>query len=645
MSFATLGLLGVVVTAGLTGCDGCGGSKVVPFGLDAGRSGGSGAGAGAGGGMSAGSAMTAEPGAETADTPDPPEFRPIQGRAHPAGTRTLRVGAETMRLGEGDGELRVSLVLDADADGDEDVFGVRVTDQQAQLVYGSQHPGRIAQRVLSTVSHADQCQVESAAGRSLSPRLGVLSLDLQCPSGLHESMWLFSIEERPRLRERFGTAPSAEGAVSALGSDATDGGEGEVSEGAEDPPAAVAAPMPPLPMRLSIAAQDVDDDGREDIRLAVRLGSAEPLATITWRDRTSGLSRDRAEPEASLMQMTVEAAGALRRDAPRARALAERVLSLHRALCREPGQPRLFVGESEGLQCGRSHASGKAAALVAATYAQAGEVFEAARAARAMTRQGRRVTPADRAMLQRAYDHAPRPAGLTLTDLGEVPGTGPLAFLDDDFVQAPGGRVLAVAGAQAEGVSAPAARPGAGRISDPNGRFEAVRVGRGCGGYLIELRAADPVMHGTPRAVSLETSPAAACADARTIETPEDDGGWVLLGWAPQGILVTRQDEVRVVPLDGDAEPAGPAHVLPPGTRPPAPLRGAAVDRQGRAFVVATPEGLVLRGLGPDTSTRFVRPEGWTDLEGPIRAVAIAPGRRAAALHRGTHVYVLRWGS
>jgi len=192
----------------------------------------------------------------------------------------------------------------------------------------------------------------------------------------------------------------------------------------------------------------------------------------------------------------------------------------------------------------------------------------------------------------------------------------------------------------------PPARLNAGLIVDPSGRFKASRVGRSCAAYVVELAALDPILHGPPRLATIAPLDAPRCAagSPSAIEAPED-GGFVPLGWAPQGLLLSRRDELWVLPLTDDARPAGEPFRVATGSLPPAPVNGPAIQRDGSRYLTALDAGVVLHTLGPEPSLTLLRPTGWSELTGDtaVRGLALAPSGNAAVVQRGAAVYLLTW--
>lgn len=718
-------LLGLVL--GLSGCEGCScqQDRLVTFGLDVGPHG-------------AGSATPDDaPGADGQQA-GTNEWTARDARALPPGTQRVELSGHPLQVS--DGELRAILMVDVDSDGDEDAYVLQARGPGAD---GGQAELRLSlARVAPTglvVSELGQsevpgvCTLSDAHGQTLAPSLVALGALYACPTGPASVSLIATLEAQPRLAERVSLwAPRA-----TADAPATEGSPTASSLAPGEPPASAAGAAGELPLSLALRAIDSNEDGAADLVAQLMLGAGEAQVSVelTWLSGASGLTRDRSEPEATLRALANAAAEPLTRQPEVALRGAQRVLSLYQALCSEGGAPRVQLGTVMGLPCGRSRGAGKAAAVLAAAHAQAGNVFEAAAAIARLDDPAFALSTAERRMVSRALGRAPGPRGLTMRKLADVTGRTGLSFLDDQHVQLPGGRVLSLrapappgatgtstarpgagdtaaadtgassatpaatpapgggasrapeapsGGPSAEDPAAPAARdatggaaptaggapaspsgntvedqsgagataslppprPNAGLIVDPSGRFRVQRVGRGCAAYAIELVALDPVLHGPPRVAAIAPLDAPRCqADTPPALEAAEDGGFVPLGWAPQGVLVARGASLWVVPLTDDARPAGAPFVVAPGALPPAPVNGPAITRDGTRYVTALDMGVVLHSVGPEPSVTLLRPSGWSDLpsDAPLRGLALSPGGNAAVLQRGAAVYLLTW--
>lgn len=114
----------------------------------------------------------------------------------------------------------------------------------------------------------------------------------------------------------------------------------------------VAAPALGETLSVDVDSSDRDGDGRDDIKLVFTLTSpenAKASAVLAYVDRAAGVSRDAAEPPASLSLAAktilgkAGATGAAEVDATR------RLLA---SLCAEGATPRVFDGEGSAIRCG-----------------------------------------------------------------------------------------------------------------------------------------------------------------------------------------------------------------------------------------------------------------------------------------------------
>jgi len=247
-----------------------------------------------------------------------------------------------------------SLRIDLDRDGLRDalVFGASGTKSAGSAGLWFLRGGESAfspatQLPQSNVELPEGCTLEGTHFQRLSDRTAALRTTLSCkgeagPSEQQRVM-LLSLDASPRLLERFVIRPAADSALTLA----------------------------------SLTADDTDSDGHDDVQLQLKLAGATADLTLRWLDRPSGLSRDSAEPEATLLSWA-ESAEARLDDAPeQAMALADATLRLHAAVCREPGAAAISVSGSWGLSCGASRAAGRAALARVIALANAGNVVGA----------------------------------------------------------------------------------------------------------------------------------------------------------------------------------------------------------------------------------------------------------------------------
>ena len=113
----------------------------------------------------------------------------------------------------------------------------------------------------------------------------------------------------------------------------------------------VAAPAPGESLSVDEDSSDRDNDGREDVKLVFTLigpEGAKASANLVFVDRAAGVSRDAAEPRASL---ALEAKAILAKSGPTAAADADAMRRLLSTLCAEGATPRVFDAEGSAIRC------------------------------------------------------------------------------------------------------------------------------------------------------------------------------------------------------------------------------------------------------------------------------------------------------
>ncbi|MCZ7686418.1 MAG: hypothetical protein M5U28_49745 [Sandaracinaceae bacterium] len=597
----------LAITAALvaSGCGSCEGEQV-PFGLDAGR----------------GAAVDHEP-----QGGEPSRARPTQ-RTFPDGTRRVDVEGAALEV---DGSIRALYADDLDRDGDRDALVlVAGADGSLRLLFAQRDASAFAApRLLDDAPPAEGCAIEEPSLEPLGAGWLLVRASVACaatPAASRHELWVVGLDRAPRALEHLAVL-DAEGRA-----------EGEVE--------------------LALAAADRDEDGHEDLVVTLSLtleGAASPVAIeLPWLDRPSGLARDGTEPERTFAERARDALRLLRRTPDRALAGSRGVAALHAALCREPGRARLRVGDADGIDCGRSDGAGRAATTIVRALAARGELLEALSALEAMSGAGLAIDDERRQAAQDAIAQAPATAGLTLREgpAHRAPSwsalhLSALAFLDEDrlLLRGDSPRVYTIS----SGEEAPADPSLAElRILDPSGAFAVAAVERRCQGHVLRVIDASALVAGqavgaprsTPLLATREAPAGAPCPDL-TPALRRDDGGFRVLGWAPQGVVAARGAELTVVPLDLSAAPAGPPSPLASGTLPPAPLPPGAITADGRWLVELRGAGVVVHRVSPAAPPALLWPEGWAAREGVASDPAISPSGRRVAVLRGGRVLLL----
>lgn len=590
----------------------CGDDAQVPFGLETEEA----------------SGQNTEEGAPLGATV-PEDFVPLVGDRPAIGTRALAIEGAPLESAEAD--VRSLLAEDFDSDGDRDALMLRVDDNSAAHVAFTRRDGSAfgAITMLGTALEARPgCTVATAELSTVSPTYAVARTARTCSEGENdEALWIISVDGTPRVHEQVVLLPPEGRTV------------GDVTVG----------------LRVS----DRDTDGRLDVVLDVEVttedGGAAARASMAWLDRPSGLARDTAEPEASLGAVADAAHEALERDPVRAVSEARRALSLHAVLCREGGAPRVRFGTADGLSCGASAAAGKAAAVAAAGLARGGAVFDALDAVARLDHDGYRVSRPDRRLANQAIaemattDGVSAWSGPTVTlPPGPAVRLPALAFLDDSqlLVHGTPPRVIDLSAPDS-----PPTTPHQGTsevLIDPSGRFAVTAIERTCDGYVLTVvRAGDVVagvVAGRPVATPL-LSPRAPPPGSRCPTLPadvrRDDGGYRVVGWAPQGVVAVRGSETRVVPLTVEGQPAGSPRLLGDGDPTPAPILGGGATSDGAAYALSTPHGIAVHRRGEASQTVLLKPDGWESGGVSALDVVVSPGLDRVAYVRSGRVHTL----
>jgi hypothetical protein len=114
----------------------------------------------------------------------------------------------------------------------------------------------------------------------------------------------------------------------------------------------VAAPAPGEALSVDADTSDRDNDGREDAKLTFSLtgpDGAKASASLVFLDRAAGVSRDAAEPRASLL---LAAKAILSKTGPSSTAEIDALRRLLATLCAEGATARVFDAEGSALRCG-----------------------------------------------------------------------------------------------------------------------------------------------------------------------------------------------------------------------------------------------------------------------------------------------------
>jgi hypothetical protein len=552
----------------------------------------------------------------TATDPAPPALPTVALRAYPAPSPSQIIAGASFSGAAPDGtarDVRASYARDLDGDGDDDAIVLLANAaQEVDVVHASREGDVFTPTALTHIAlPLPGCLLDSLAFDALDPRLALATVRWSCANtnGGEDAQAhvLLEVGRTPRVIERFGYV----------------GAEGD---------------------GVTFVAADRDDDGNPDLLVEASVGDAR--ATLTFRSTASGMARESGALEAAIAQLADEARAAIRRNPETALTKADAALGLYRALCAESETPRLTLGSSRGIPCGNSVGALRARAVLVAAHARAGHVLEALTYAEAL--RGVRLREAERRLADDALATltASTPEAHVSVDAHPLDERSvrrsSIAFADDDHVLLLGSTPQNVS--LADGVAVPGF-PIDTRIVDPSGRLVLRAIERRCDGTVLVVAPLSsssmdgPVLDGHTALFSPRPTPVGVACPDMTAALRADDGGYVPLGWAPQGVLVARLGELMLVPLDLRGELAGSASVLPLDAPAPAPVVPGAASSDVSHYALLTDYGILVMHRGSEGASVLVRPTGFAR-QGTAIDVAISPSGRRVAWMQEDH---LRW--
>jgi len=339
--------------------------------------------------------------------------------------------------------------------------------------------------------------------------------------------------------------------------------------------------------------------------------------------------------------------------------LAERVLAVHAALCRESPAPKLRVGPASGLECGPSLAAGRAASILTALLASQGKLLDALDLYRQLGGAAFRLTDND-------WDRARQALNATVDSSSLGWRTGPalevsnspearrsaVAFTDETHLLLRGAVTRSYD--LASGTVSATESASSTLITDPTGHFAVSAVVRSCQGYHLRIVSSAQVISGLvvgpsvaePLIVDESPSPAMRCPEltvqARATEMRGESGGFRVLDWTALGVLLAREQTLFLLPLANDGTRSAadaPVQVLDAGAVLPNLSQPSLLTPDGRYLALVTPLGIAVydRKLG---STRlFAAGESATPEGPPITDVALSPSARNLAFVRGAQLF------
>jgi hypothetical protein len=400
----------------------------------------------------------------------------------------------------------------------------------------------------------------------------------------------------------------------------------------------------------ALQSRDLDGDGNADVLLVADIMDRdEPPTRIELKlyDRAGGLARDREEPEKTLRELADQAKTSRKASPQRAFDVAQHVLAVHGALCREAGAPLLRIA-GRGLECGPSLAAGRAATIAIAMLAAQGKLQAALALYQALDTPAYRLLDNDRERARyamhalvddRSYTFRSGPA----LDLAPGPRArrGAIAFIDEDhmLLRGPTARSydLASGAIEAVGIAADTS------VVDPSGRFVVSSVVRSCQGYHLSIAGSAQLVAGVvtgpivaePLAVRADPPSGAHCPELNA-EQKRDDGGIHVLDWSAQGVLLVREQTLLLLALDTSANASEPARVLGLGDAMPALAHSGALTANGHYLAQVTPLGIAIFDRAQAKTRVLAAPDG----AGTITDIALSPSGRKIALLRGRQVLI-----
>jgi hypothetical protein len=597
---------------------------------------------------------------------------PAEASTYPDGTQKIRVGDTLL---ERAGAIRASWAHDVNHDGQPDVLLI-TTDAQGHasletVLHGTVEPTALP---LAPYSTASLCRAVSGSLVGLGDDQALATVDFLC-----DQVEPIAPSQIPTLA----VAVAAEPIAPAVAVNAAPN-----PPAAQDPVLALPPPEPSaalaqthyfvvgadvrprimlhltaepgsdtgLPaMTLTIDGSDLDGDEHADVRVMAQLASATtggseiaPIA-LFWLSRSSGLARDRQEPERSIQALSQEAWRLTDSNPQQSLTLAANALRLHRVLCREGGIAKLWVDDARGLPCGASLAAGKAVAATTVAHAKQQALLPALEARSSLDDAAYQLDAKTRTAVAKAIAairgdthyrwqvgpalNAPNSPAVRLPALG---------FIDEQHLLLRG--PIAQSYDLLAHTITPIGIPGSVHAVDPTGTFAIVDIARTCDGYHLHIVPAAQVIGGIVTGASIsEPLLQAAATDPGTCSPTglpkTDHGGYSLLGLFPGGALFARGTTLQTVSIDEHGRSNGQGHILSPGEQAPKVQAPGALDASTRYFAVTTTEGIALVDRTAPATSKLVRTPASCNA-GPVSDPALSPSGHKIAMLCGGHVYV-----
>jgi len=573
------------------------------------------------------------------------------------GTHRIVVADTTIERGLG--EIYASSERDLDADGQPDVVTI-TSDEHSQVfvevtAHAASNPS--AQLALNSEPIGRGCRALQARLSLLGKELGLASVDFLCsaqaataalPSGTtdaippahdtdlpppepdgprtqHTQHFVFSLNMQPQVRLRVAANFSEDEAL--------------------------------FSPELHITGADVDGDQLEDVQLALTPSSKSGLKQnllLTWLMRTTGLARDRKEPETTLATLATNAKRSLSKRPKEALSIADQALALHRTLCRESGSSRLWIDDGRGVPCDVSSAAGTAVAVRAIAQARLQQLLPALEARTELDNRAYAVDRKLRDQVASAIGEirgdtnyrwlAGPPQAAASTPNLRLPAIG---FIDEQHLLLRG--LIPQSYDLQTLVATPTGVPGSPLAEDLTHTFVLTDIVRACDGYRVRIAKAGSVIGGivtSPNGseallASLESEAENKGGDENCVpgsRAQTDSGGFTLLGLNQAGAVFARGTHVWLLPLNADGTANATGRELSAGSALPPLNSPGALDASGRYLALATSEGVAVIDRAQD-SARLVRSPASCQGNTVSDAVLSPSGQKLAMLCAG-HIYI-----
>ncbi len=387
---------------------------------------------------------------------------------------------------------------------------------------------------------------------------------------------------------------------------------------------------PPDVVAVEASGEDRDADGEPDVVLTFRVtragGKSRPLSVV-WLDRPAGLSRDLAEPEASLLKLASEAEVLAKsaKDARGAVDLASDVVALARVLCGP--KPRIKF-ETPSLACGESRALQRTALAKLRAFVTLKEPHFAlpAHQEALLVLQSRKE--ADKLALGSVRQVPVIDAHVALAvpelSVGTAPAYGPLTFENDgNLVVKTRDALVRVDTHTWEENAAPGVRY-LSTVASPDGAYSWLEAYDPCDGVALRMTLA-PITVGDVVDVALPVTASLGRCNGKG-----ESKRAVPLAWTKSALDVL----VEGYPIHVDVTRGKADLALPDASAPMTP--GSARSPNGKLFAVPTSLGLFLGGAG----TLLTHPELTKPAE--LSGCTAANDAQTAACVRGGKVVVYK---